>query len=411
MNQAVPSSIPAGVAPYQTFQGQQTSPPDAFTSSLADMGNGGVSGQDMTAAFAQRAPATIGDFYNQGGLQNTISQAAQQVQAANQKKAAFATFQKLLMMQENGANLIKQAAETQYPGIIMPDLTTYYDDKTGAFMPYQYAKDAHATIDDFMTRKEKQDKIDQVKQKESLTMAGRQQLQDFGSKFNGTSSDFAQKARQLPAYAQGALDDKTIDDYAKSYTKPLSPREEITKRNSELAGQLLDLRRKQFSLATEKQDKDQIQFTISEWKNEKENAIKEYHSLDAALKKKDAFGNKEITDPAEIADAKMRMDEYDHQVKLLDDNIKMGFTKLQEPGTKSIFSPGSNVPSSVVPDNSAPGAGDATAAPAAQATDPDTIYRGKAVEILNNSGKSNPTEAQIQFIMGKIKEKHAQSNQ
>jgi hypothetical protein len=116
---------------------------------LSGMGTGGVSAQQANATFAQKLPASEADFYNQGGLQNTVAQASQEVKAEQQKKEAKAKFAKILMMQEGGADAIRKEAEQKFSGIQMPEKSMYYDMKTGSFMPYQYAKDSWATIDKF----------------------------------------------------------------------------------------------------------------------------------------------------------------------------------------------------------------------------------------------------------------------
>jgi hypothetical protein len=371
----------------------------------------GPTAQTVNAAAATRKPVDAADYYARGGLGNTINSARQNVMRMRARKQLDKQFQQLLSRQEAGADEIVTAAVKEYGQDIvpyMPKKIEHYDTNTGAFMPYQYAKTAHERINQYRQDLAAREEEAEKQRKEQATIAGRTQLQELGSGFSGTAEDFKKSAYQLPSYPQKEITSQDINEYASAFGKSMTIRDKIAIKNAQLAQEKHNLENYKVKAGQEKEAITFITESIKQWNNELKAAIQERHAIETSMDKATANPFAKV-DQEEIAEKKRLIKEYRDQEKALSDNIKMGFVKLQEPGTTSLFHSPSNVPTSVIGGDYNPElSSNRTVGSSPSPIDPSDIYRTKAIELLNNSGRQNPSEDQIQFIMGKLKDRASQ---
>ena len=192
----------------------------------------GPTAQGMNEANAQRMPQSQFDFAIRKGVSNTAKQAINAGMKKKVDREIKSEMQKLLAKQEVGAKQLRDSAVKTYGEEIdemLPPVDLFYDQKTGAFMPYKYAQAVTVGVQEFKKQKASADKAAEAKAKEDRTMQGKQELQGYAAGFKGTTSEeFKQGATQLSSFGSGALEGSDINTAAGGYPSAAKPKDPLT---------------------------------------------------------------------------------------------------------------------------------------------------------------------------------------
>ncbi len=171
-----------------------------------------VGGPDAASMSSGQSKMGTFEFLARGGIDNTAKGLANNISEKRRKKEQIAQFEKLLSMNEQGGKLLyDDAIKTYGPEIRewIPPVSFFYDQETGAFMPYKYAERVAYGITAYEKAKAKAQQVQTI----SGSLAGAQSRQEAAAGVIGAGGDvkeYDDAIKTLPP----AMTDKDRSDIA-----------------------------------------------------------------------------------------------------------------------------------------------------------------------------------------------------
>lgn len=131
-----------------------------------------------TVNSASSVPRSRAEFLARGGIGNTAVEAVNKAEKKKRRKQYESAYMNLLEQGERGADALYEDAVRKYGEEVkewVPPKTFFYDKKTGAFMPHEYAKKVLVGVQKFKEDKKTREAAlaeEQRKQLEYKTVAG-----------------------------------------------------------------------------------------------------------------------------------------------------------------------------------------------------------------------------------------------
>lgn len=151
------------------------------------------------------------EYLARGGIENSAKKVTNQIVAKRRQQQMRAQFEQLLEMNEKGADILYNDAVQTYGDAIknwIPPKTFFYDQKTGAFMPYKYAEHVAYGVNMFEKAKQKA-----LQRQQAQTIVGSAQSRQqaaagmIGSGLN--PDDYKQSLEAIPTANDLAAPKKT----------------------------------------------------------------------------------------------------------------------------------------------------------------------------------------------------------